>query len=42
LVGLALWSTRVGDWRLVFEIRDEVRIVDVQRIEPRGGVYRRL
>ena len=36
-----LWSARRGAYRVVYEIDDEDRIIDVLRIEHRSDVYRR-
>jgi mRNA-degrading endonuclease RelE of RelBE toxin-antitoxin system len=38
LVGL--WSARRGAYRVVYEIDDDDKIVDVLRIEHRSDVYR--
>lgn len=35
-----LWSARRGAYRVVYEIDDEDRIIDVLRIEHRSDVYR--
>jgi mRNA-degrading endonuclease RelE of RelBE toxin-antitoxin system len=35
-----LWSARRGAYRVVYEINDEDRIIDVLRIEHRSDVYR--
>ena len=35
-----LWRVRVGDFRIVYEIHDEVLLVLVLRIGHRGDVYR--
>ena len=35
-----LWSARRGAYRVVYEIDDEDRIIDVLRIENRSDVYR--
>jgi mRNA interferase RelE/StbE len=32
---------RMGEWRIVYEIRDDVLVVLVLRIGPRGGVYKK-
>ena len=37
-----LWRYRVGDWRIVVRIEDEVLCVLVLRIAHRREVYRRL
>ncbi len=38
----ALYRVRVGDFRIVYEIRDEELVVLVIRVGPRSGVYRDL
>ncbi len=35
-----LWSARRGAYRVVYEIDDEDKIIDVLRIEHRSDVYR--
>ena len=35
-----LWRVRVGDFRIVYEIHDDVLLVLVLRIGHRGDVYR--
>jgi mRNA interferase RelE/StbE len=37
-----LWRIRVGDWRVVYEIDDPARIVDIQIVAHRRDVYRSL
>ena len=34
------WRIRVGDYRIVYEIADEIRIVRVSRVRHRREVYR--
>ncbi len=34
------WRIRVGDYRVVYEIADEIRIVRVNRVRDRREVYR--
>lgn len=34
------WRVRVGDWRVVYEIRDDKLIVLILRVPPRGGAYK--
>lgn len=40
LVGRPGYRLRVGDWRVIYELQDTVRIIDVIQIAPRGGAYR--
>jgi len=35
-----LWSARRGDYRIIYEIDDEVHLVDVVRIAHRSEAYR--
>jgi mRNA interferase RelE/StbE len=37
-----LLRIRVGDWRIVYELREREVVVLVVRIGPRGEVYERL
>jgi mRNA interferase RelE/StbE len=34
------WRIRVGDYRVVYEISDEIRVVRVHRVRHRREVYR--
>ena len=34
------WRIRVGDYRIIYEIADEIRIVRVNRVRHRRDVYR--
>lgn len=34
------WRVRVGDYRIVYEVRDEDVLVIVVNVAPRGEVYR--
>ena len=33
------YRLRVGDWRVLYEIRDNNLVVEIIKIGPRGGVY---
>jgi mRNA interferase RelE/StbE len=35
------WRIRVGDYRIIYEISEEIRIVRVNRVRHRRDVYRR-
>jgi mRNA interferase RelE/StbE len=39
LKGSAHYRLRVGDWRVIYALRDDALIIAVVRIAPRGGVY---
>lgn len=40
LVGeLDTWRVRQGNYRIIYRIEDEVRIVVIARVAPRGEVY---
>jgi mRNA interferase RelE/StbE len=34
------WRIRVGDYRIIYEIADEIRIVRINRVRHRREVYR--
>ena len=34
------WRIRVGDYRVVYEIADEIRVVRVNRVRHRREIYR--
>jgi mRNA interferase RelE/StbE len=38
----ALYSSRLGDWRLVFRAEASLQVVTILKIGPRGQVYRGL
>ena len=31
---------RVGQWRIIFDRDDEVKIIAIEKIKPRGGAYK--
>ena len=35
----SLWRIRVGDYRIIYAIADEVRIVDVRKVGHRKDIY---
>ncbi len=37
-----LWSLRIGDYRLIYEIDDDRRVVILHRIGHRGRIYEQL
>jgi mRNA interferase RelE/StbE len=30
---------RIGDWRVIYDIHDDILVIEVIRIKPRGGAY---
>jgi len=40
LRGKFRFRLRVGDWRVLYDIDDDRRIIEVIKIGTRGGVYR--
>jgi mRNA interferase RelE/StbE len=42
LTGHDLYRLRVGDWRIVYQIKNDQLLVLVLEIGTRGGVYRSL
>jgi mRNA interferase RelE/StbE len=35
-----LWRIRVGDYRVLYEIHDEIRVIEISYIRHRRDVYR--
>ena len=40
LVGEPLYRLRVGDWRVIFDRQDELKIISIGKIGARGDVYK--
>jgi Cytotoxic translational repressor of toxin-antitoxin stability system len=40
LEGEPYYRLRVGNWRIIFDRRDEVRIIAIEKIKPRGDAYK--
>lgn len=40
LQGEPYYRLRVGDWRVVFDRQDAVKIIAIERIKPRGDAYK--
>ncbi|HNP52284.1 mRNA interferase RelE/StbE [Nitrosomonas nitrosa] len=40
LEGEPYFRLRVGNWRIIFERHDMVRIITVEKIKPRGDAYK--
>lgn len=40
LAGQPLYRLRVGNWRVIFDRQDGVRIIAIEKIKPRGDAYK--
>ena len=40
LQGEPYFRLRVGQWRIIFDRDNEVKIISIEKIKPRGGAYR--
>lgn len=40
LTGVDRYRMRVGDWRIIFDRQDAVRVIAIEKIKPRGDVYK--
>ena len=40
LQGEPYYRLRVGQWRIIFDRNDEVKIIAIEKIKPRGGAYK--
>lgn len=40
LEGEPYYRLRVGNWRVIFDRRDAVRVIAIEKIKPRGDVYK--
>jgi len=38
--GVDSYRMRIGDWRVIFEKREDVLVILVLDVGPRGGVYK--
>lgn len=39
LVGRPGYRLRVGDWRVIYQLDHDLRVLAVERVGPRGSVY---
>jgi mRNA interferase RelE/StbE len=35
-------SSRVGDWRIIYQVNESQKIIEVLTIAPRGRAYRKI
>lgn len=40
LVGTSYWRLRVGNWRILYEREDCLKIIKIDCIKPRGDAYK--
>lgn len=40
MVGEPYYRLRVGNWRIIFDRQDEVRIIAIEKIKARGDAYK--
>ena len=40
LQGELYFRLRVGSWRIIFDRDDQVKIISIEKIKPRGGAYK--
>ncbi len=40
LQGMPYYRLRVEQWRIIFDKDDEVKIIAIEKIKPRGGAYK--
>ncbi|MGV3740332.1 MAG: type II toxin-antitoxin system RelE family toxin [Gammaproteobacteria bacterium] len=40
LQGEPYFRLRVGQWRIIFDKDNEVKIISIEKIKPRGDVYK--
>ena len=40
LQGEPYYRLRVGQWRIIFDRDNEVKIISIEKIKPRGGAYK--
>jgi mRNA interferase RelE/StbE len=40
LQGQPYYRLRVGDWRVIYDRDDDVKIIAIEKIKPRGGAYK--
>lgn len=40
LVGSPLYRLRVGDWRIIYDRQDALKVIAIEKIKPRGDAYK--
>lgn len=40
LEGELYYRLRVGDWRIIYDRQDDVKIIAIEKLKPRGDAYK--
>ncbi len=40
LAGTPLYRLRVGDWRIIYDRQDAVKVITIEKVKPRGDAYK--
>jgi mRNA interferase RelE/StbE len=40
LEGQPYYRLRVGQWRIIFDRKDDVKVIAIEKIKPRGDAYK--
>ena len=40
LTGTPLNRLRVGDWRIIYDRQDAIKVISVEKLKPRGDAYK--
>ena len=40
LAGDPYYRLRVGDWRVLFDRQEEIKVIAIEKIKPRGDAYK--
>lgn len=40
LQGQPFFRLRVGDWRIIFNRKDTIKVIAIEKIKPRGDAYK--
>ena len=40
LAGTPLYRLRVGDWQIIYDRQDAVKVIAIEKIKPRGDAYK--
>jgi mRNA interferase RelE/StbE len=39
-IGQPLYRMRIGDWRVIFDMQDEIKVIAIEKIDSRGSIYK--